>query len=125
MIRTVLAAGLTVLTLAPVAFAQSAPSSMAMQSQATQAPGDKADKALMSGMAKMNHDMTNAPETGNADQDFVAMMIPHHAGAISMAEAELKYGHDPYLRQMAQNIITAQKQEIAEMENWQKTHPAP
>ena len=124
MIRIVFAAGVAALGMAPAAFAQSAPNSMAVESPPAQAPGDKADKALMSGMAKMNHDMTNTPQTGNADHDFVAMMIPHHAGAISMAEAELRYGHDPYLRHMAQDIITAQKQEIAEMENWQKAHPA-
>ncbi|MBU6448441.1 MAG: DUF305 domain-containing protein [Rhodospirillales bacterium] len=119
-----LLAGLTALT-APVAFAQTASNGMGMGGASTQMAGDAADKALMSGMAKMSHDMANAPETGNADQDFVAMMIPHHAGAISMAEAELRYGHDPYLRHMAQDIITAQNREIAEMKNWQKAHPAP
>ena len=71
----------------------------------------------------MNQAMAKAPMTGNADQDFVAMMIPHHAGAISMAETELKYGHDPYLRKLAEQIIAAQKQEIAEMKRWQKAHP--
>jgi uncharacterized protein (DUF305 family) len=129
MIRAFLAVGLAVLTTAPTAFAQPAANGMqgmaGMTSAAAQAPGDEADKALMAGMAKMNHDMASAPETGNADQDFVAMMIPHHEGAVSMAEAELRYGHDPYLRHLAQQIIAAQKQEIAGMQNWQKTHPAP
>ena len=124
-----LAAGLALLTAAPVAFAQPAADSTqamaGMSGPSAQTPGDAADKALMAGMTKMNQDMTSAPETGNADQDFVAMMIPHHAGAISMAEAELRYGHDPYLRHMAKDIITAQNREIAEMKNWQKAHPAP
>ena len=41
-------------------------------------------------MAKMMAAMTIKP-TGDVDRDFVAMMIPHHQGAIDMAEAELRY----------------------------------
>src|SRR5580692_909361 len=37
-------------------------------------------------MAKMMASMTIKP-TGNVDHDFVAMMIPHHQGAIDMAQA--------------------------------------
>src|SRR6202158_4123995 len=41
-------------------------------------------------MNKMMADMTIKP-TGDVDRDFVAMMVPHHQGAIEMAKAELKY----------------------------------
>jgi uncharacterized protein (DUF305 family) len=44
-------------------------------------------------MTKMMADMT-IKATGSADQDFVAMMVPHHQGAIDMAQAELCYGHN-------------------------------
>src|SRR6266478_7825424 len=44
-------------------------------------------------MNKMMADMTIKP-TGDVDRDFVAMMVPHHQGAIDMAKAELKYGHN-------------------------------
>jgi uncharacterized protein (DUF305 family) len=97
---------------------------MAGMSGMVQATKGTADEAMMAGMSKMNHDMAAAPMTGNPDQDFVAMMIPHHQGAVSMAEVELRYGHDPVLRKLAQEIIAAQKQEIAEMTAWQKQHPA-
>jgi uncharacterized protein (DUF305 family) len=107
-----------VLLIGPPAFAQSAMSSM----PAMNAPS-AADRDMMAGMAKMNHAMSSAPMTGNADQDFVAMMLPHHQGAVSMAEVELRYGHDPVLRRMAQAIIAAQNQEIAEMRRWQAHHP--
>jgi uncharacterized protein (DUF305 family) len=83
-----------------------------------------ADAAMMAGMQTMQHDMDAAPMTGDADQDFVAMMIPHHEGAVAMARTELKYGKDPELRKLAKDIIAAQDQEIAEMKRWQASHPA-
>ncbi len=83
-----------------------------------------ADQAMMQSMRKMQRDMMGKPLTGNADQDFVAMMIPHHQGAIDMARAELQYGKDPMLRRMARGIITAQQKEIREMQQWQSKHPA-
>jgi hypothetical protein len=43
------------------------------------------------------------------------MMIPHHQGAIEMAEAELRYGRNEQLRRIAQEIIVDQQQEIAAM----------
>ena len=43
------------------------------------------------------------------------MMVPHHQGAIEMAQAELRYGRNERLRRMAQEIIVTQQQEIAAM----------
>jgi hypothetical protein len=65
-------------------------------------------------MNKMMADMTVKP-TGDVDRDFVAMMVPHHQGAIDMAKAELRYGHNEQLRRMAQEIVVAQQQEIVAM----------
>jgi Domain of unknown function (DUF305) len=45
----------------------------------------------------------------------VAMMVPHHQGAIEMAQAELRYGRNEPLRRMAQGIIVTQLQEIKAM----------
>ena len=53
--------------------------------------------------------------TGDADKDFLAAMIPHHQGAVDMAEVVLQHGKNPKIRQLAQEIITMQKKEIAEM----------
>ena len=53
--------------------------------------------------------------SGDADRDFVAMMVPHHQGAVAMAQAELRYGHNKRLRSLAQEIIVTQQQEIAAM----------
>ena len=57
----------------------------------------------------------NVTPSGDADADFVAMMVPHHEGAIEMARAELRYGRNEQLRRMAQEIIVTQQQEIAAM----------
>ena len=53
--------------------------------------------------------------TGDADKDFLAAMIPHHQGAIDMAEVVIQHGKNPKVRQLAQEIITMQKKEINEM----------
>jgi uncharacterized protein (DUF305 family) len=65
-------------------------------------------------MKKMMNDMAVIP-TGDVDADFVAMMVPHHQGAIDMAVAVLRYGRDPQIRRLAQEIIVTQQQEIAAM----------
>ena len=65
-------------------------------------------------MTKMMVDM-GIRSSGDIDADFVAMMVPHHRGAIEMAQAELRYGHNETLRRMAQEIIVTQQQEIAAM----------
>jgi hypothetical protein len=53
--------------------------------------------------------------SGDVDQDFAAMMIPHHQGAMDMAQAQLRHGHNEQLRRIAQEIIVTQQQEIAAM----------
>lgn len=110
---------------APAVAQQTMPHSMPGMAAAPAAgAGGAADKAMMDGMAAMNRDMARTPMTGDADRDFVAMMIPHHQGAIDMANVELKYGKDPQIRKLAQDIVAAQKKEIAEMKAWQAAHPA-
>jgi uncharacterized protein (DUF305 family) len=68
----------------------------------------------VSAMTKMMIDMGIRP-SGDVDIDFVAMMVPHHQGAIGMAQAELRHGRNEPLRRMAQEIIVTQLQEIAAM----------
>jgi hypothetical protein len=65
-------------------------------------------------MTKMMNDMAVKP-TGDIDRDFVAMMTPHHQGAIDMAVIELRYGRNEQLKRIAQEIIVDQMQEIAAM----------
>jgi uncharacterized protein (DUF305 family) len=65
-------------------------------------------------MKRMMADMMIKP-TGDVDRDFVAMMVPHHQGAVDMAKAELKYGHNELLRRLAREIVANQQQEITVM----------
>lgn len=65
-------------------------------------------------MHRMMKDMAVQP-SGDADEDFVAMMVPHHQGAIDMAVAELRFGKNEHLRRMAHEIIVEQQQEIVAM----------
>ena len=55
------------------------------------------------------------PMTGDPDRDFLAMMIPHHQGAIDMARLVLTYGRDPLTRQLAEEIVASQRTEIGSM----------
>jgi len=73
-------------------------------------------RAMHAGMEKMMGDMHRAGESGNPDVDFLAMMIPHHEGAIDMARLALIHGTDPLVRQLAEDIIAGQTTEIAAMQ---------
>lgn len=81
-------------------------------------PAEVTDSQFMAemhnSMLHMHQAMAAAP-TGNVDADFVAMMVPHHQGAIDMARIQLRYGHNEQLRRIAQEIIVEQQQEITAM----------
>lgn len=64
------------------------------------------------------HDGVTMTFTGDADVDFVTGMIPHHQGAIDMAKVQLKYGKDPEIRKLAEDIVRAQEDEINLMNAW-------
>jgi len=111
------------LGLASLAHAQTA-DPHAGHSMATPASSDKSASSVAFERvnAKMHKDMA-VKLTGNADKDFLAGMIPHHQGAVDMAEVVLKYGKDPKVKKLAQDIIATQKQEIALMQAWLKEMP--
>ncbi|MBX9812656.1 MAG: DUF305 domain-containing protein [Burkholderiales bacterium] len=71
---------------------------------------------MVNSMEVMMHDMHAASATGDPDQDFLAMMIPHHEGAVEMARLVLIYGRDPLTRRLAEDIIASQTVEIEGMQ---------
>ena len=68
----------------------------------------------VSAMTRMLVGMEIKP-SGDIDRDFVEMMVPHHQAAIDMAVAVLRYGRNPKIRRLAQEIIVTQQEEIAAM----------
>ena len=87
-------------------------------SHAATQPVDANEAAFLSendkAMSRMMADMAITP-AGDVDRDFVAMMIPHHQGAIDMAKALLGHGSNEQLRRIAQEIVVTQGQEIVAM----------
>lgn len=83
---------------------------------------DEGHMALMAGMGTMNANMMAGATNPDIDVAFVCGMIPHHQGAIDMAKAELQYGKDEWTKAMAQKVIDAQTQEIADMTKWLEEH---
>jgi uncharacterized protein (DUF305 family) len=73
-------------------------------------------------MDNMHATMATVEPSGDADVDFVNLMLSHHQAAVDMAKTEVKYGKDPQMRRLAQDIITAQQSEIETMQLWLKGH---
>jgi uncharacterized protein (DUF305 family) len=55
-----------------------------------------------------------------ADRNFIAMMIPHHEGAVKMADLALKLSKRPEIRKLAESIKRDQTREIEQMRAWYK-----
>ncbi len=75
------------------------------------------------GMMEMSmDDMSTMLEgkTGDEfDAAFIQGMIPHHQGAIDMANAALASARHDEIKKMAQDIISSQQREIDQMKQWQ------
>jgi uncharacterized protein (DUF305 family) len=78
--------------------------------------GSQFGQMMSAAMEKMHEEMAVPRQTGDPDRDFLAMMIPHHAGAVEMARLVLIYGRDPLVRQLAEEIIAGQQAEITAMQ---------
>lgn len=55
---------------------------------------------------------------GPFDQAFLERMIPHHQGAVMMAQAALTHATHPELKDLAQRIVDGQQREITQMQGW-------
>lgn len=84
---------------------------------------NEAVKAYIRANAKMHADMGKTIDP-DPDVAFMQGMIPHHEGAVEMAEIVLKHGKDPETRALAQQIIDSQRKEIDQMRAWLKKREA-
>jgi uncharacterized protein (DUF305 family) len=79
-------------------------------------------------MSEMNHgsmghtmNMDLGPADANVDLRFIDAMTPHHEGAVVMAKEALQKSKRPEILKLAQGIIKAQNQEVAQMKQWRKS----
>lgn len=61
-------------------------------------------------------DSEESTAEAHTDGAFIAEMVPHHEGAIEMAEVAVEEAEHPEIRELAQNIISSQGEEIAQLE---------
>lgn len=81
--------------------------------------GDSSPSSLaFHGINNKMHEGMDITYTGNADVDFVRGMIPHHQGAVDMAKTVMAFGKDPEIRKLAEAIVKAQEDEIAQLKAW-------
>ena len=83
--------------------------------------GSEAAQSLHAAHASMDQQMASVAVTGDPDRDFLAMMIPHHQGAIDMARVVIANGKNPDVRKFAEDIISHQHAEIDQMNRWLQT----
>ena len=74
--------------------------------------------ALIQTMEPMHTDMLRGMTATDFQTAFVCSMIPHHQGAVAMAQVAQAYAPDPWIQVFAQEIVNAQQVEIAEMQAW-------
>ncbi|MDQ5893807.1 MAG: hypothetical protein QG596_68 [Actinomycetota bacterium] len=88
-----------------------------------ESPGGGMDHGVM-GMSSDEMGMDMDPDDLRGaepfEREFIDMMVPHHQGAIRMAELQLSEGSDGELKSLSRRIIAAQSAEISQMNRWRK-----
>lgn len=84
--------------------------------------GDSKSEVPMSEQQRQGMEMSQDLGTADAEFDlrFMNGMIPHHEGALPMAQDALKKSKRPEIKQLAQEIITSQQKELDQMKQWRQ-----
>lgn len=77
---------------------------------------------VMASMEKMGRESDLRVITGDTDQDFAQLMIPHHQAAMENAKSVIEHGNSPVIKAMAQKIIQSQMMDIKELQEWLLEH---
>ena len=98
----------------------STPNSQNQASNPTTTATDTSDKQPMNHGGSMNHSMTMDLGSADANYDlrFIDAMIPHHQGAVEMANVAQEKSKRPEIKKLASEIIKAQDKEIAQLKQW-------
>ena len=89
---------------------------------------EKKDRPAKEAMKGMGHSKMDDGSGGTAsgmvmkngeysDERFIDAMVPHHEGAVDMAEVALKNAEHEDIRRLAEDIISAQEAEIKELKS--------
>jgi uncharacterized protein (DUF305 family) len=102
------------LTLAGLGLMACAASQQETAPSPTAAPTPAAEQA--------EHEMIaeDAMAEAEFDQMFIDMMVPHHQGAVEMAQIALERAEHPEIQQLAEAVIKAQEAEIEQMRQWRQ-----
>ncbi|BAY39462.1 hypothetical protein NIES2111_38380 [Nostoc sp. NIES-2111] len=80
---------------------------------------------MMAMSSQQQQAMMMSQDLGKADAEFdlrfINAMIPHHEGAVVMAQDALQKSQRQEIKTLAQAIIKAQEEEIKEMKQWRTT----
>jgi uncharacterized protein (DUF305 family) len=80
-------------------------------------------EAAFAAINRRMHEAMASQTPGDPDRTFAEAMIAHHRGAVDMAKVVLAFGADPQIRNLAEQVIKAQEQEITFLQQWLATHP--
>jgi uncharacterized protein (DUF305 family)/predicted small secreted protein len=106
------------------------------QGSGSAADGEHGKANESGGMAGMDHSNMNHGSMGMSsggmaremimvngkysDKAFIDAMVPHHQGAIEMAQVAYRQSDNPKIKKLAEGIVEAQTREITQMEGWRQ-----
>lgn len=81
-------------------------------------PSDSTNTSMSTSMQMSADSLKN--KTGDEfDAAFITEMLSHHEGAVAMAKLSAKNAKHPEIKQLSNDIISAQQKEIGQMKQWQ------
>lgn len=83
--------------------------------------GMMGNNGMHMGMMGNESDMSRLETAADFDKVFIEEMIPHHQMAVMMASMLKNGTQRPEMKQLADDIVTAQTDEIAQMREWYDT----
>ena len=80
------------------------------------------EDGMMSPMTSMTKKMNSMKMSGDFDDDFAALMIEHHQGAVAVSKMEVAKGMDEQMKKMAQTMVADHQSEIEQLKAFISHH---